>query len=146
MCKKQVVFFVRLSRKFLLLWCGRVLFANCLIVPFLSLYKEFFRAGCSLLVGINLFISAVILLRYKTAKLELQKSKLMITTGFFLKKTCVIFLSFSNTIKLIKTPLSSALGLSNVIIYSEGVKNILPPLTEAQLKNLSLIRTDECEN
>lgn len=146
MCKKRVVFFVRLSRKFLLLWCGRVLFANCLIVPLLSLYKDSFAAWYALFAGINIFVSFVILLRYKTAKFERQKNKLVITSGFFLKKTRVVFLSFSVGIKLIKTPLSSALGLSNAVIYSEGIKNTLPPLTEAQLQSLSLLRTDEREN
>lgn len=136
---------MKISWKFLLLWSGRVLFVNCIIIPVLSLNEVYFSGIYVLIIGANLIIALIICISYKNIRLNICETQIIFQSGFLIKKTRIISLRFVCAVKVLNTPLSLTLGLSNAIVYCEGTRTHLPPLTRSQLKELSQLRMNHIE-
>ena len=136
---------MRLSRKVLVLYAGRILLISFITFPLLSLEIVYFT-GIYLIFLCALFLTTLFFyLHYHFCSLEKSENFLIFRSGFLIRRIHIIPLNFICATRFIKTPLSLALGLLSPVIYCEGTKTTLPPLTKHQLKKHELLRTKSIE-
>jgi len=81
----------------------------------------------SVLICVTLcYLSAV---HYKVFRAQLMDQKLMITKGFIIKRKKHINLRFIVSVKYVSTPVMRLLGLSSILVLSEGSGCFLPLIT-----------------
>jgi len=136
---------MKLSKKVFILWAGRLLFVSFAGVPLLSLKEVRFYGIYFLFLCINLFVYLILYLRFKFCTIIFSEDHLVLKTGFLIKKRQTIPLKFICTTRILRTPLSLALGLYCPVLYCEGVRTILPPLTQKQYEKFEFLRTRSFE-
>ena len=130
--------FVRLSKKVLVLWFGRLIIISAFMLFMLSLSELYFHGIYLLLSCIYLSIIIILSLRYKFCSFHLNQNALVINSGLLIRKNQFIIHSEICAVRHIFTPLSFILGLANAVVYCEGVMILFPPLTKAQRLELRL--------
>lgn len=124
--------YMKLSEKVLILWYGRIIAADFIMIPVIDVTFTLNIFGYLLIVLINLFLFAILYLRYINIDLSCE-SFIIINSGFLIKQQIIIHPTKILGTKEIRTPVSTALCLAYVVIYCEGKRYILPP-TEKKIR------------
>ncbi len=90
--------------------------------PYLS---PFVFLACTVLFTILFYLSAV---HFRAYSLKLNNEKLLISSGFLIKRTKTLNLKYTASVKYISTPLMRLLKLSNLMLVFEGSVYFLPLL------------------
>ncbi len=118
---------MRLSKRVWGLWGIRILATNILLYSIADYFKDTFQ-GTLLLLFADSVLVIMLTIKYKSTMITINKNRLCITQGLFLRRSVFIKLNSTCATRSISTPLCQKLSLCYLIIYCEGVKFLLPPL------------------
>ncbi len=124
-----------LPKNVLLLWSGRIVFLNAVLIPLLNLSPAPFLYFIFLGLA-NIFVIAFLFIKYKSFILILKETSVTIKSGILLRKTLEIKFTSVCAVRTFATPLAKHLSLQNPVLYCEGVTFFLPALDAKTTYNL----------
>lgn len=127
---------MKLSQKVVILWLWRVI-VICTTVFFtlnISDIRNPLLYATVLFAGI--LFSLLLYLRHKQTKISLNKDTITVKTGIIIHKEQTVHKKNICAAKFFCTPFMKTLRLNSTLLFCEGVRIYLPPLTDKQTSAL----------
>ena len=119
---------MKLSKKVLILWFLRLTALNFLIIPFVDWSIKLSPALFLIIFMANLIVLLYLYLRYQSMSINTDRN-IIISSGVFIRKETHIKPCRIYAVKRIRSPLEVALNLTTLLIYCEGSRFLIPPVT-----------------
>lgn len=146
-CKEVIS--IKLPKKTLILWGARLIAADFPVLLIGDLLFDLDIWEYLMIAVINIFICTLLCVKYLNTRLYLAPC-LILESGFLIKKHTIIKLCKVYGTKQIRTPISTVLGLSALVIYCEGKRFPIPPITlehcEKTIELINKTKREVCKN
>ncbi len=119
------------KKKIWILWGWRILAINILIYPMAEHLAEILPVPGVLLLTADVFLLFFLFCKYKSMQICLEENTLTFAQGILLRRTVRIRLNQACATKRFSSPLSRKLNLCNLVIFCEGVRFLLPPISKS---------------